>query len=241
MKSPPIPFSGGATLSKRALWIALLGGLGWISMTPVQAVTPRAGDPLDPLVLPPNVYQHQSREVGPSDRGPAADLASRFRRRHPGRWVIRMDPGTGRPTLISGEGIPILPGRGNRLNSQSLGLAEEVTLPDVERLGRAFLQQEEDLFLPSRGELRLNLHRSGGFEDGRLWYLDFDWYVEDLLVEGARVFLRINHGNLFQMGTARFSARAVPPPASRWRRPDRGFLIMWMGRNPTTSWSNPGL
>jgi hypothetical protein len=80
----------------------------------------------------------------------------------------------------------------------------------AERAVREFLAREASLLGPERGELRLNPSRSGSFEGGRIRFFDFDWLLDGVPVEGARIFLHVNHGNVIQFG----SEGVGPAPAS---------------------------
>ena len=167
---------------------------------PASAVVPRQEDPLDSRVVPRLLFQRQAQEADIT--GPGGPESAAFRGRHAGQWRLVFDRRTGALSMASGQGIPFLPGRGNRMTPAEAGLAAaQPTLEEAEKLARAFLEGETTLLLPAIGELRLSKERSGRFDDGRLWYLDFDWYVGGVAVEGARVFLRVNSGNIIQMGT----------------------------------------
>ena len=172
-----------------------------------HALVPRAPEDLDRRVIPAP-YVLPIPELAEEGRpGPGAAAAAGFRRRHAGEWTIAFDRRTGRPSLLEGSGIPLFPGRGNGLTAQAAGLAKAAgRLEDVEPLGRAFLDREGDFLRPRDGELRLNPERSAWLEDGALVYLDYDWFVDGLPVEGANVFLRVRHGNIIQAGSERIGA-----------------------------------
>jgi hypothetical protein len=71
----------------------------------------------------------------------------RFLARHPGPWEARWDLRGDRPHLIQGAGVPLLPGRGNRLTRGELGLPADgpLRLADVEARLRAFLAELPEL------------------------------------------------------------------------------------------------
>ena len=159
---------------------------------------------LDDRVRPPLSFRQSPRLITAGASGPAADAAAAFRARRGGEWTIRFDALTGRAALIAGSGVPLLPGRGNTLTPATLGLPPgPISLAAAEPLARAFIAAEGELLLPDDGELRLNPDRSGSFDGGRVHYFDYDWYAGGIPVEGARVFLRVNHGNVIQFGTDR--------------------------------------
>ncbi len=121
--------------------------------------------------------------------------------------------------LVSGSGIPMVPGAGNGLRKAELpaGILDDrgkPSLAGLDALVRGFLQENRALFLPDRGELVLNADRSGVLEDGRVAFVDYDWVVDGVPVEGARVFARINNGNLVQAGT-RLVGRLETPTTPR--------------------------
>ena len=172
-----------------------------------RALVPRPPDDLDARVIPAPYLVPIPETAEEGGAGPGAPAAARFRERHAGPWSITFDRRTGRPSLVEGAGIPLFPGRGNGLTNAAAGLARTPgRLGDVEPLGRAFLDDEGDFLRPRSGELRLNPDRSAWLEDGALVYLDYDWFVDGIPVEGARVFVRANSGNIIQAGSARIGA-----------------------------------
>ncbi len=182
---------------------------------PARALTPRTADPLDEKAIPPRRYRAFPEAAPVGSSGAAAAMAGAFRGRHPGEWEMTFDRGTGRAWLVSGRGIPFLPGGGNLLTPGALGLSSAPPSPaEAEKLGRAFIDSEAAILRPDVGELKLNPGRSGSFDGGDLWYLDFDWVVGGVPVEGARVFLRVNHGNLVQFGTHQIGRLLGPPTAT---------------------------
>src|SRR5262245_14938407 len=152
-----------------------------------KALAPRAPEELDRRVLPAPFVLPILEQAEEGGTGPGASAAARFRQRHPGPWTVTFDRRTGRPSPVEGAGIPLFPGRGNSLTAAAAGLARAPgRLEDVEPLGRAFLDDEGDFLRPRTGELRLNPDRSAWLEDGALVYLDYDWFVDGIPVEGAR-------------------------------------------------------
>jgi hypothetical protein len=184
------------------------------TMPDAGALVTRQAAELDDKVRHPASFRQSPRLIIAGESGPAAEAAAAFRTRRGGEWTIRFDERTGRPALISGSGVPLLPGRGNSLTPSMLGLpSASFDLADAEPLARAFIAAEGDLLLPDDGELRLNPARSGSFDGGRIHYFDYDWYVGGIPVEGARVFLRVNHGNIVQFGTDGVGRGRIPTVA----------------------------
>ena len=210
--SPPAP-----QLRPHPRWRRLLVPLLLAVATTVPdavALVTRQPLELDDRVRPPVSFRQSPRLITAGASGPAADSAAAFRARHGGEWPVHFDELTGRPALISGSGIPLLPGRGNSLTPALLGLPSgPLGLAEAEPLARAFIAAEGELLLPDDGELRLNPDRSGSFDGGRIHYFDYDWYVGGIPVEGARVFLRVNHGNVIQFGTDRVGRGRMPTVA----------------------------
>ncbi|MFC2173696.1 hypothetical protein ACFLU6_13875, partial [Acidobacteriota bacterium] len=115
---------------------------------------------------------------------------------HPGTWHRRLDLRTGRPSMVWGKGIPWIPGNGN-----SLAWEQAPTLDDMESMARAFMEASPDLFSVEQGDLVLNTSRSVRLTDGTVWFVDFDFKPHGISAQGARVFFRVNHGNVIQMGS----------------------------------------
>src|SRR6185295_2842251 len=127
-----------------------------------------------------------------------------FLARYGGEWRFSHDARTSRFPMVQGSGIPLLPGRGNQLGQVSLAGLDltdgEITVRALEPRVRALLAENAALLLPDRGELVLDPEASQIRENGRLISLYFDWNVDGVPVEGAHVFVRINNGNVTQLG-----------------------------------------
>jgi len=134
----------------------------------------------------------------------AGEHARAFIGRYGGQWEFSVERRTGRPVLMQGSGIPMIPGRGNALDENALaGLPRpggRITLDTLEPLARAFLETNRALLHPGRGELELDRKTSAIREDGRLASLYFCWRIDGVPVERANVFLRLNSGNVTQLG-----------------------------------------
>ncbi|HET8945381.1 MAG TPA: hypothetical protein VFQ07_00215, partial [Candidatus Polarisedimenticolia bacterium] len=188
-------------------FLFILPVVAWITAAPALALVPRSHEDLDKKVIPAPYLLPIPERAEDGAPGPAAAAATAFRRRHGGAWTLTFDRRTGRLSLLEGEGLPLFPGRGNGLTPAQAGVDRApARLEDVEPLGRGFLDAERDLLRPHQGELRLNPDRSAWLEDGALVYLDYDWFVDDIPVEDAGVFLRVRHGNVIQAGTKRIGA-----------------------------------
>jgi hypothetical protein len=182
-------------------WVsfALVLVVDLVLAAPAFALVRPASEATDARVIPAPRVDAVPEEAPEGAPGPAAAAAGAFRGRHSGAWRMTFDRRTGRPSLVEGRGIPFLHGRANGLDAAA-------------PLGLSFIDAEGDLLRAPGGELRLNRERSGWLDEGRVVFLDYDWYVDGVPVEGARVFLRANRGNIIQMGTARLG-RAAPRAA----------------------------
>jgi trimeric autotransporter adhesin len=121
-------------------------------------------------------------------------------------WEIRLDERNNRPNLIQGAGIPLLPGRGNKLALADLKLGHEggPGLGDVEAKLRGFLAEFPEVLNVSQFDLRLDAKSTVNVgDDKQLWFVEFQQFHRGVPVEGAKVFFRINNGNIVQLGTER--------------------------------------
>ncbi len=152
----------------------------------------------------PDLEVTPSLEVFARGTGRGADLSSfqRFFAHQSDEWEIRMDTRSDRPNLIEGVGIPLLPGKGNRLTREDLNLrhAGDVTLADVETRVRAFLAEFPEVLRVAPNQLVLNEAGSARAGDGHFWSVELQQVYKGLPVDGASVFFRINHGNIVQFG-----------------------------------------
>ncbi len=135
-------------------------------------------------------------------------------------WEIRWDERSDRPHLLQGPGIALLPGAGNALRPDDTGLVDatgaerKATLADLERLLRAFLAENADLFRVDPSSLRLDTARSVSAAGGRVWFVELQQMAAGVPVEGASVFFRVNNGNIVQMGADRVAdVRIAATPA----------------------------
>ncbi len=121
-------------------------------------------------------------------------------------WEVRWDKRAERPNLIQGVGIPLLPGRGNKLALSDLKLAHAggPTVADVEAKVRAFLADFPELLNVSGFDLRLDARSTvNAGDDKQLWSVELQQFHRGVPVEGAKVFFRINNGNIVQLGAER--------------------------------------
>ena len=118
--------------------------------------------------------------------------------------IFRVDSRTARFDLVQGSGIPLIPGQGNTLGPdvlRGLDLPDgEITLAALEPRIRSLVEANAELLAPSRGMLVLNGDSSQIRLGGRLLSFHFDWWVDGIPVEEAAVFVRVNSGNITQIG-----------------------------------------
>ncbi|HEV7672846.1 MAG TPA: hypothetical protein VGS22_30380 [Thermoanaerobaculia bacterium] len=155
------------------------------------------------LVLRPAL---EELEGARSRIAPAVDDAwNAFRLEH-GAWTAYLDARSGRIESAEGEGLPWIPGAGNRLKA-----AGTVGLGALEGIARRFVADQAALLGLDGKDLVLSAGRSGAVSDS-LWYVDFDVRRAGIPIEGARVVFRVNHGNLIQFGLENVPPAGVAVP-----------------------------
>lgn len=123
-----------------------------------------------------------------------------------GSWSGRLVAASGRAASIAGSGLPLVPGAGNALAE---GDPRDLAL--LERRVRALVAAHPGLLAPAVGELVLSPQRSVVLDEGRVAFVDFDWTIGGIPVEGAGVYVHLNSGNVIQLGTRLLSGVADPP------------------------------
>jgi len=137
-----------------------------------------------------------------------------FASMNPG-WRGTVDLRSGRLEFAEGPGLPWVPGYGNTLELDDIAAhmagRSEVTLEVLESIARQFLGRHAGLFAVDPAQLVLNPGRSGKFAD-YLWFVDFDLYLAGMPVDGARLVMRVNNGNLIHFGAEKLAPRWVEAP-----------------------------
>ncbi len=198
------------SLGNRWFWGGLLVAVWFWQAPAVLALTgdgpvaaPASGGPAQfrhpGFDVVPSVSHHASSQTAPATLPGLAD----FRRQHPGSWETAWDERGNRPNLIQGVGVPLIPGPGNGLRAADVGLAsgQAATLPLVERLLRRFVDAHPNLFRVAQADLRLHPDSGQVGPNGRLWLVEFEVFHQGVPIQGARVFFRVNSGNIIQFGT----------------------------------------
>ena len=153
-------------------------------------------------------------EVGPSlvtyeMDAPSASLppeTARFVADNGSSWEVRWDERNARPHLLQGQGVALVPGRGNALPATR----SKTTLADVESACRAFLARYPELLRVGGLDLRLDASRSLPYgENDRVWFVELQQFHGGVPVDGANVFFRLSQGNLVQFGADRVAEIAL--------------------------------
>jgi Zn-dependent metalloprotease len=204
---------------------------------PVQALVPRQDGGSDPRWIDPPQARLRAVVVDPGTGTAAAAVAREFLLREGGEWRFEIDRGTGLATLVSGSGIPLIPGRGNSLPPETIaGLPMpdgDVTLETLEPLVRAFIDRNRSLLVPGDGILAFDRESSAARDGGRLFSLYYQWTVGGVPVEHARVFVRVNSGNITQFGAPLVGTAGVPTDPALGRDEAVRALHDWAGDGET--------
>ncbi len=162
-----------------------------------------------------------------------------------GSWIAQVDRRSGLIEIAEGAGIPWVPGAGNKLNfadlKSHLGGRSKANIDTLESLARSFVSEYEPLLGSSGRTLHLNRASSGPHSD-YLWFLEFSVYTNNgLAIEGARIFFRVNNGNLVQFGAEGLPAPNVQaPPAVLDRAQALTALWSYLGGPKSGQFLDPG-
>lgn len=184
--------------------------------TPSDDTTDKSQGPQVSVAMTEALPGFELIEAG-SDKAMALYDMQDFFARYSDAWQVGWDNKSGRPNIVSGAGIPILPGRGNDLTRSKAGLSDEgeLTVDDVAGLLRAFIDQQQKVFQISNEDLVLDASRSLVYGKNRhFWSIELQQTLQGVPVEGAHVFFRINNGNLVQFGANKVAEIALDPRPS---------------------------
>jgi hypothetical protein len=122
------------------------------------------------------------------------------------QWDVFWDTRSDRPDLVSGQGIPFVPGAGNTLDTTLYGQKANALTPDtMADAVLRFIEDHPDLLRVDPASLEMDPVATRGFgENNRLWFVHFKQIHKNLEVKNARVFFRINSGNITQFGAHQF-------------------------------------
>ncbi len=203
--------------------LILLGSLG---LSPAIAqVIKEPVDPLDALVLlAEDIEPGQSVTPLESVEGEldaeTRDGWNEFRQGAGGAWKAYVDRRSGKVEVVEGSGLPWIPGRGNNLKAADVAGLAGKSRPDLSVLDGIARGQAQKLARAlgiDPKSLVLNQGRSGSPSD-HLWFVDYDVTRDGIVVDGARVVFRVNHGNLIQFGTENLPPLHGPSPRIRVSR-----------------------
>ena len=204
---------------------------------PALAVIENPNRGEDARWIDPPEWSTKSEQIRAGEPTAAGTAAMALLTRYGGTWEFLVDPRIGLAVMVKGSGIPLVPGRGNSLGNEVLvGLPMpdgEITLETLEPLVRAFLEENRALVLPASGRLDLDIESSSIREDGRLASLYFRWTVDDIPVERAHVFVRLNSGNITQFGAPIVGGNVLNTAASIDRNEAIRLLLKWTGDEET--------
>jgi len=117
---------------------------------------------------------------------------------HGGSWTAQFDTLTGKPRRVFGGAIPWVPGPANSL-SGSYSAAE------LERTARQFISDNQSLFATSNDRLRFVADIASPSTDGHMRYAAFDFSINEVLVETARLIFAVNNGNMIYWSSTNIS------------------------------------
>ncbi len=243
--------SGRRRNATRGVLSSLL--LGLLTSASVHAIQPEAHGATSPKLsrafIAPELQVTPTQEatvsISQNMARPYA-AASAFQLRHPGTWEMRWDRRADRPNLIQGSGVPLVPGSGNALTVESMGLrsGEAVDLAVVEARLLDFVAANGDLLKTDGLEFALDPQGSVGYgKDNTHWFIEFAQTKNGVRVKGANLFFRISHGNIVQFGTHLVAPVATDtiPVSQREKAFDMAFGELGMPAGTTvTEWLNQG-
>ena len=142
----------------------------------------------------------------------ASGEIAKFLNDNGGEWRAYIDLRRGVPSLLEGKGIPFLPGQSNGLSWDSFGSSCEsiqcIPREKVETLAREFLERYPGLFPVKQDELVMDLNGTLPVWES-IYLLRFQWVVNDIPVEGASIYFRINNGGLIQVASTKIAPVAI--------------------------------
>lgn len=184
----------------------------------------------------PRLSVFPGREAPASDdkdvkQTPRPPALKRFFELYSDEWEVRWDDKSGRPHLVQGRGIPLLPGAGNDLTNESLGLARgrAPEAIDVERLAWAFVQAQSDLLGLRAVTIRPVAESVLSLVDGKYWIVEWQQLAGDVPIRDAHVFVRISNGNVVQFGADRVAAVAASTKPTVTRDAAKASLASTLG------------
>ncbi len=149
-----------------------------------------------------------------------------FKVLHGPGWKVSIDGRSGAPLIVEGQGIPWIPGMGNKLKVPAV-----VTLDYLEYTLRQFMKDNFDIILAKDRELILNLDASMKLTP-ELWQIVFDRVVNGIPVADDQYIFHIGHGNLISFGATRWGRITASPSPSLPSDVALQNLLQYMGIDP---------
>lgn len=181
----------------------------------------------NPVVSQLSIVPHEDIRVTNSvesfswrdNQSPSHPGVSEFMSRFGIMWDVQMDRRNDRPELISGQGIPLIPGAGNDLTLDDLNLngvpVRTIDIDTMIDLTRAFMDTNSSLFRSDGIDLVPDYANTRQYNDNQIWFVHFGQLIDGIPVKDADVFFRINSGNITQLG----AYRVIDPPINRLSEP----------------------
>src|SRR5581483_9330958 len=149
------------------------------------------------LTLPPLAPKYDTSRVQSYLADPAWIA---FNQSHGGNWFAQYDVLTGHPRRVLGGSIPWL----------QAGAANA----DVERVARDFISANAPILGVSNDKLHFVSDAATPSRDGRIRFAAFDYYINNVPVENARLVFAINNGNMIYWHSSNIAdVPAVTTPA----------------------------
>ncbi|MBN1295289.1 hypothetical protein JXA80_00825 [bacterium] len=201
------------------------GRFQWLSVTLVILLSPMSILTVSGFDIPEEnpvsrallVVPHQDIQVTPSVENffhfdgtrPAIAGYDQFLNRFGAQWDIQYDRRNNRPDIISGQGIPMIPGAGNELTMKDVLLdgrsIQSIDASIMIDLTRQFIIDQNDLLRLDLSQLEPDLDNTLTFgSNNRIWLVHFKQVYAGIEVKFADVFFRYNAGNLTQFGAHRY-------------------------------------
>lgn len=217
------------------IFLMVLGLVGAISpasaVQPVERASQQRPKLSRPFIAPELAVQVELEptiSLAPGRQASAKSGVAAFVQKAGGQWEMRWDRRSGRPNMIQGSGVALLPGKGNALAAADVGLraGEAVTLATVESRLRTFIDDNSDLLSTKGLEFRLDANSSVPYGDGSThWFVEFAQYAGGVRVDRAHLFFRISHGNVVQFGEELVAPVMISTQPSISR--DDAFAAAW--------------
>ncbi len=164
------------------------------------------------LLIPPDASILVSPSLSPfflsGNNPPSNPRILNFMTRFGAQWDVQWDLRSDRPDLISGQGIPLIPGPGNSLTlSDVTVLGKPIRTLDRTTMGELaiqFIEDQYDVLRVEPADLRLDELATETFGNNRLCFVVFNQVHRGIPVKHAQVFVRVNSGNITQFGAHRY-------------------------------------